>query len=129
LDVLNTYTRAVNTGDQALFESQLLDQQLAFFGLGGKLAPSFEPRSASLQGYAKAQRGFFKSGRRFKQRFYNIHIEQDGDLAQVSLNFENAPVDDSGGSNGWKTIQLLKVAGHWKIASELYTVYDIKAAD
>jgi len=129
LDVLNTYTRAVNTGDQALFESQLLDQKIPFFGLGGTLPPSFEPRLASVQDYASFKQGFPKSGQGFNQRFYNIHIEQDGDLAQASLNFENAPIDDSGAANGWKTIQLLKVAGHWKIASEFYTVYDGKAPD
>ena len=127
LDVLRTYTRAVNTGDQALFESQLLDEKIPFFGLGGTLPPSFEPRLESVQRYASFKQGFPKSGQEFSQRFYNIHIEQDGDLAQASLNFENAPVADSGGANGWKTIQMLKVAGHWKIASELYTVYATKA--
>ncbi|WP_242137850.1 nuclear transport factor 2 family protein [Sphingomonas sp. TREG-RG-20F-R18-01] len=127
LDVLSTYTRAVNAGDEALFESQLLDQQIRFFGFGGTLSPSFEPRLASVQDYASFKRGFPKSGQGVNQRFYNIHIEQDGNLAHASLNFENAPVGDSGGAEGWKTIQLLKVAGHWKIVSEFYTVYDTKA--
>lgn len=129
LDVLRTYTRSVNTGDQALVESQLLDEKIAFLGFGGTLSPSFEPRLASVQDYASFKRGFPKRGQGVRQRFYNIHIEQDGDLAHVSLNFENAPVDHRGGANGWKTIQLLKIGGDWKIASEFYTVYAMKAPD
>jgi hypothetical protein len=29
------------------------------------------------------------------------------------------------GGFGWKTLQLLKVKGQWKIASEIYTVRDL----
>ena len=29
------------------------------------------------------------------------------------------------GTYGWKALTLLKVAGHWKIASELYTAYSL----
>jgi hypothetical protein len=58
-------------------------------------------------------------GAPFTQRFQDIHIEQDGPLASVSLVFVNT--SPKGSSWGWKTIQLLKVARRWKIASEFYT--------
>jgi hypothetical protein len=48
-----------------------------------------------------------------------VHIQQDGLLAQVSLVFVNSTAQ--GDTWGWKTMQLLKVAGQWKIASEFYT--------
>jgi hypothetical protein len=51
-EVLDNYAKSVTTGDRALFESQLLDEKIPFFGLGGKLSPSFKPISQSLQGYA-----------------------------------------------------------------------------
>jgi len=37
----------------------------------------------------------------------------------VSLVFVNT--SPQGSSWGWKTMQLLKVSGQWKIASEFYT--------
>jgi hypothetical protein len=55
------------------------------------------------------------------QRFRNIHIEQDGALANVSLVFVNTTA--RGAAWGWKTLQLLKVEGQWKIASEFYTAH------
>lgn len=55
----------------------------------------------------------------FTQTFKNVNIEQDGNLANVRLVFVNKDARSS--SWGWKTLQLLKVNGTWKIASEFYT--------
>jgi hypothetical protein len=65
----------------------------------------------------------FHSGRHFQQSFSKVHIEQDGALAQVSLDFVTREGD--GGGIGWKTLQLVKTAGGWKIASELFTVRNL----
>jgi hypothetical protein len=58
-------------------------------------------------------------GRPFTQRFQQVRIEQDGALANVRLVFVNSAAD--GQSWGWKTLQLVKAGGRWKIASEFYT--------
>ncbi|WP_442782020.1 nuclear transport factor 2 family protein [Collimonas fungivorans] len=121
-EVLDNYAKSVTTGDRALFESQLLDEKIPFFGLGEKLSPSFEPNLQSLQGYAGFRKAVFESGKKYSQKISNIDIKQDGDLAQVSLDFETTLVESGKGVHGWKILQLLKVRGHWKIASELYTV-------
>jgi hypothetical protein len=55
----------------------------------------------------------------FTQTFRDVHIQQDGPLANVSLVFVNSSAD--GSSWGWKTMQLLKIDGRWKIASEFFT--------
>ncbi len=70
------------------------------------------------QNYADFRKGVFQ-GEPFTQRFQDVDIRQDGALAQVSLMFVNT--DAEGSSWGWKTLQLLKVGGTWKIASEFYT--------
>lgn len=121
-EVLDNYTKSVTAGDRALFESQLLDEKIPFFGLGEKLSPSFEPSLQSLQGYAGFRKAVFESGKKYSQKFSNINIDQDGDLAQVSLDFETTLVESGKGVHGWKILQLLKIQGHWKIVSELYTV-------
>ena len=58
-------------------------------------------------------------GPAFTQRFQDVHIDQDGPLAAVSVVFVNTST--RGSSWGWKALQLLKVNGQWKIASEFYT--------
>ncbi|SFD21432.1 Putative lumazine-binding [Collimonas sp. OK412] len=121
-EVLDNYAKSVTTGDRALFESQLLDEKIPFFGLGEKISPSFKPISQSLQGYAGFRKAVFESGKKYSQKISNIRIEQDGDLAQVSLDFETTLVESGESAQGWKILQLLKVQGRWKIVSELYTV-------
>ena len=63
------------------------------------------------------------SGKRYKQRFSNVKIEQVGLLAQVSLDYETALQEEDFSGKGWKVLHLLKVGGHWKIASEFYVGY------
>ncbi|MEO8924366.1 MAG: hypothetical protein ABI330_16300, partial [Caldimonas sp.] len=55
----------------------------------------------------------------FTQRFKDVRIQQDGNLATVTLVFINTRPQSE--SWGWKALQLLKVDGVWKIASEFYT--------
>ena len=128
-ELLDTYTRSVSTGNRAQFEQLLLDEKIPFFGLPGHLPHSFVPGLASVQNYAGFRKAIFESGVHYAQTFSNVKIEQDGDLAQVSLDFETRRVASGGGGRGWKTLQLLKVDGRWKIASEFYTGYALAPAD
>lgn len=66
----------------------------------------------------------FRSGEHFRQSFSHVRIEQDGPLAQASLDFVTRRGD--GGSVGWKVLQLVKTADGWKIASELFTVRSLR---
>jgi hypothetical protein len=114
--LLDTYTRAVSAKDQALFETLLLNTTIPFSGVGPSGVSSGAPGATDQ--YQAFRAGVFGGGP-FTQRFEHVHIEQDGPLASVSLVFVNtAP---QGTSWGWKTMQLLKIAGRWKIASEFYT--------
>lgn len=112
--LLAHYTQAVSTKDQALFETLLLDKAIPFSGvpLPGKGEGT---HIANYEGFRKA----VFEGAPFTQRFQDIHIEQDGPLAHVSLVFVNTAA--KGQSWGWKTLQLIKVGAEWKIASEFYT--------
>jgi len=114
--LLKTYTTAVSTKNEKLFESILLNKDIAF---------SYAPKAIAANGarggtqhYENFRKGVFE-GPPFTQRFQDVHISQDGPLANVSLVFVNTTAQ--GSSWGWKTLQLLKVAGQWKIASEFYT--------
>ncbi len=114
--VLDTYTRAVSTRDQALFETLLLNKDIPFSDAGSAIGAKGAAGGANR--YEAFRRGVFE-GEPFTQKFQDVHVTQDGPLAQVSLVFVNTAAD--GTSWGWKTLQLLKVAGRWKIASEFYT--------
>ncbi|MET0246015.1 MAG: nuclear transport factor 2 family protein [Sphingomonas sp.] len=114
--LLATYTRAVSTKDQALFETLLLSRDIPFSGIGAALPA--DGNAAGLANYERFRKGVFE-GRPFTQRFRQVRIEQDGALANVRLVFVNSAAD--GQSWGWKTLQLVKAGGRWKIASEFYT--------
>jgi len=117
--LLSHYTQSVSSKDQALFESLLLNTLIPFAYVSASDA------SMKAGGATERYEGFRKAvfqGAPFQQRFQNIHIQQDESLAQVSLVFVNTTAKSS--SWGWKTLQLLKVGGQWKIASEFYTVHD-----
>ena len=110
--LLDSYTRAVSAKDQGLFETLLLNKTIPFSFVASAGAP------AETQNYESFRKGVFL-GSPFTQRFQDVHIQQDGALADVSLVFVNTSKGTS--SWGWKTLQLLKVKDHWKIASEFYT--------
>ena len=114
--LLQSYTKAVSTKDEALFESLLLNKDIPFSDASSAIAAN--GAAGGTQHYGGFRKGVFE-GPPFTQRFQDVHIEQDGPLANVSLVFVNT--SPQGTSWGWKTLQLLKVGGQWKIASELYT--------
>lgn len=127
--VLATYTRSVSEADLATFESPLLDESIPFHGLAdGRFAATDGAGLASVQNYAGFRKSVFESGRQLRQRFYDVRIAHEGDLAQVSLRFETRVAGTDSGGEGWKTLALLRVGTRWKIASEFYTVGPIKAA-
>lgn len=114
--LLATYTKAVSIKDQALFETLLLNKDIPFSDIGSAVG------SGGAENGTRHYEAFRKdvfAGAPFIQHFQDIHIEQDGALAAVSLVFVNRSAE--GTDWGWKTLQLLKVGGRWKIASEFYT--------
>jgi hypothetical protein len=116
LDILNTYTKAVSTRDQALFETLLLNTSIPFSRATAAIEAGASENGA--RNYEAFRKGVFE-GSPFTQRFQDIRIDQDGPLAAVSLVFVNT--SETGSNWGWKTLQLLRIDGHWKIASEFYT--------
>lgn len=121
LQLLTQYTSSVNDGDARRFESLLLDQNIPFSGVSKDFGTSAD--LASVQNYQGFKQALFGDGKRFKQRHSNVKIEQVGLLAQVSLDYETALQDEAYSGKGWKVLHLLKVGGHWKIASEFYVGY------
>ena len=110
--LLDTYTRAVSTKDQPLFETLLLSRDIPFSDTDSAI------KGGDTHHYDRFRQGVF-AGAPFTQKFQDVHVTQDGPLAQVSLVFVNTA--DGRSTWGWKTLQLLKVGGQWKIASEFYT--------
>ena len=124
--LLANYTRSVSTGDRAAFESQLLDPMIPFSYVKQGSSAVSQPGLAAFQDYAGFRKVIFDSGKRYQQRFSHIHIEQLGNLAQVSLDYQTALQGEAYAGAGWKVMQLVRINGQWKIASELYTGYPAK---
>jgi hypothetical protein len=113
--LLDSYTRAVSAKDQALFESLLLNKEIPFSEASSAIKAGADHGTQHYDSFKKAVFG----GPAFTQRFQDVHIAQDGPLAEVSVVFVNTSA--RGLSWGWKTLLLLKVNEQWKIASEFYT--------
>jgi hypothetical protein len=117
--LLASYTHCVTEHDEAGFRALLLDGEIPFASVQTAVTSN---GSAGLRQYEDFRKAVFASGQRYRQRFYNVRIEQRGPLAQVSLVFVTERISaPPQSSTGWKVLQLVKVAGRWKIASELYT--------
>jgi len=123
--LLDTYTNSVSTGDRAAFESQLLDLAIPFSAVKQGAHAIDKSGLAAVQDYAGFRKAIFDSGRKYQQRFSNIRIEQLGNLAQVSLDYQTALQGEAYEGRGWKVLHLLKLDGQWKIASEFYTGYPL----
>ncbi|MBC7674555.1 MAG: hypothetical protein H7173_00660 [Rhodoferax sp.] len=117
--LLSEYTAAVSTQDQRRFEVLLLNKSIPFSDAG--VAASAKGAEHGTQNYESFRKGVFE-GPAFHQRFQNVTIQQAGTLAQVSLVFVNSTSTES--YAGWKTMQLLRIGGQWKIASEFFTGVD-----
>ncbi|WP_242185763.1 nuclear transport factor 2 family protein [Sphingomonas sp. CARO-RG-8B-R24-01] len=117
--VLETYTKAVSTKNQALFETLLLNKAVPFSGI--PVAQHAGSTLVDTARYEDFRKGVF-DGEPFIQRFQDVHIAQDGELAQVSLVFVNSTAKEQ--IWGWKTMQLVKVGGQWKIAAEFFTGHE-----
>lgn len=120
--LLANYTDSVSMGDRARFESQLLDLHIPFAAIAAN-GSAKKIDLNSIEDYAGFRQAIFDGGQRFQQRFSNVKIEQLGNLAQVSLDYETAVLGSDYAGKGWKVIQLIKVNDQWKIASEFYTGY------
>ena len=122
-NLLKAYTTAMANGDQAAFESLLLNDQVPFSSTDELVDPKADAGHVDTRHYSGFRQAVFASGVRYTQQQYNVHIEQDGDLAQVSLDFVTRTAKSGQGGYGWKVLQLIKTQGRWKIASELYTAH------
>jgi hypothetical protein len=121
--VLDRYTQCVTTGDEAGFRALLLDDDIPFSAVS-PASTARDVTSTSVRRYVDFRDAVFRSGQHFRQSFSNVRIEQDGPLAQASLDFVTRRGDD--GSVGWKVLQLVKTADGWKIASEFFTVRKLR---
>ena len=126
--VLKAYTTSVTNADKATFEALLLNEEVPFTSTDELVKLGANGLKVDTRRYSRFRKAVFESGVQYTQHFYNIHIQQDGDLAQVSLDFVTKVVKSGGGGFGWKTLQLVKVQGQWKIASEIYTVRDLPSS-
>ena len=113
--LLATYADAVSRKDEARFETLLLSKDIPFAYVPA--APTGSDPS-SWRDYDGFRRGVFE-GAPFTQRFREVRIRQHGALADVDLVYLNE--DRQGVHPGWKAMQLVKVDGRWKIASEFFT--------
>ena len=120
--LLATYTTSLTNSDEAAFEALLIDDQVPFSSTDEIVGRGGDAQPVVTRNYQSFRKSVFESGVRYTQHFYNVHIDQDGPLAQVSLDFLTRETKGERGSYGWKTLQLVKLQGQWKIASELYTV-------
>lgn len=122
--LLGNYTASVSSGNRAQFEAQLLDLDIPFSAIGNNTPDPKQPMGLrAVQDYKGFRKVIFESGKRYRQRFSNIKIEQVGNLAQVSLDYETTLAGEDYAGKGWKVMQLIKYAGQWKIASEFFTGY------
>ena len=124
-EVLATYTRSVTNGDERSFAALLLDENVTFTSTDALERAYAGAKLPDLRRYRDFRHTVFESGQHLQQQFFNVRIQQDGPLAQVSLDFVTVQRDTQHGGYGWKVLQMLKVQGKWKIASELYTVYSL----
>ena len=118
--LLDNYTQSVTQHDAKRFESQLLDQNIPFMGTYKLDKPGFVATSQSVADYSGFKAVIFGSKQRFSQVFKDVKIEQQGNMAQVSLQYITTDTATGEGGGGWKILQLLKVHGEWKIASEFF---------
>ena len=125
--LLDAYRAAVKAGDQPAFAALLLNEHVPFLGVPSTALGKAKADGVDIQRYADFRSAIFGSDQRYEQRFDNVRILQDGALAQVSLDFVTVAAGTDRGGYGWKTLELLKVGGQWRIASEFYTGYALPA--
>ncbi|WP_266181412.1 hypothetical protein [Dyella humicola] len=125
-DFSANYTASLSTGNREAFELQLLDLNIPFSYVKGGAGAMDHPGLAIFQDYAGFRKVIFVSSKRYQQRFSNIRVEQVGNLAEVSLDYQTALQGDQYEGSGWKVMQLIKLNGQWKIASEFFIGYDEK---
>ena len=123
--LLDTYRAAVKNGDEAGFAALLLNERVPFLTVEAADLGKVQAKDIDVRRYPDFRAAVFGSGKHYEQRFDNIRILQDGALAQVSLDFVTVAAGTDQGGYGWKTLELLKVAGGWRIASEFYTAYGL----
>ncbi len=126
--LLDAYRAALKSGDQPAFAALLLNEHVPFLAVQSDALAKAKPDGVDDQRYADFRTAVFGTAQRYEQRFDNVRIQQDGALAQVSLDFVTVDAGTDRGGYGWKTLELLKVGGQWRIASEFFTAYPLPPA-
>ena len=125
--LLDAYRAAVKDGDPDRFAALLLDEHVPFMIVRSAVLGKSPAGAVDTRRYPDFRSAVFGSKQRYEQRFDNVRILQDGAMAQVSLDFVTVDAGTDDGGYGWKTLELLKVAGGWRIASEFFTAYPLPA--
>ena len=125
--LLDAYRAALRSGDQPAFAALLLNEHVPFLSVQSGALGKAQADGLDDQRYADFRSAIFGTAQRYEQRFDNVRIQQDGALAQVSLDFVTVAAGTDRGGYGWKTLELLKVGGQWRIASEFFTAYPLPA--
>ena len=123
--LLDAYRAAVKAGDQPAFAALLLNEHVPFLAVQSRALGTATADAVDQSRYADFRSAIFGSAQRYEQRFDHVRILQDGALAQVSLDFVTVDAGTDNGGYGWKTLELLKVGGQWRIASEFFTAYPL----
>ena len=77
---------------------------------------------SQLDGFAK----FLATSKdKLEEKFHNIEIRQDGDLGLATFNYDFV-INDKVHHSGLEVWQLCKIDGQWKIASVVWTSYEVK---
>ena len=126
--LLDAYRAAVKAGDQPAFAALLLNEHVPFLAVQSRALGKATADGVDQARYADFRSAIFGSAQRYEQRFDHVRILQDGALAQVSLDFVTVDAGTDNGGYGWKTLELLKGGGQWRIASEFFTAYPLPAA-
>ena len=100
-ELLETYTTSVTNGDETAFAALLLNEEVPFASTDELVAPRADGQSVDTRRYQRFRQAVFASGVRYTQHFYNVHIQQDGDLAQVSLDFITKQTKSGRGEHQW----------------------------
>jgi hypothetical protein len=127
--VIDDFKLGIKTKNTKLLSSQLLNSNILFDAPGSPkdIAFAHEKYDTTYDGlraggYAEFARFIETSKGAIEEKFYNVKITQDTNVAWVMFDYEFL-VDGKAQNYGVEAWQMMKVAeGRWKIASVMWTL-------
>jgi hypothetical protein len=127
--VIDDFQVAIKTKDTRLLSSLLLNSNILFDSPGGPKDIAFAREKYDTTydglragGYGNFARFIGSSKEAVEEKFYNVKITQDMNVAWVMFDYEFL-VDGKAQNYGLETWQMMKVADDkWKIASVMWTM-------